>query len=59
MFHLHKRWLQTLNCVQDLLFECLVLDNVECLLKNVVAKLVVDQALDDKVHARLQSLCVA
>ena len=56
VLHLHQRRLKTLDCVQNLFLQVVVLDGSQCFLENVVAKLVVDQALHDKVHSGLQSL---
>ena len=56
MLHLHEGWLKAFDGVQDLLFQKIVLNDPKCFLKNVVAKLVVDQALHDEVNAGLQGL---
>ena len=55
VLHLHQGWLQTLDGVQNLFLQVIVLDDSKSFLENIVAKLVVDQALHDEVHSRLQS----
>jgi hypothetical protein len=58
MFHLHKGWLKRLNGVQNLSFQIFILNHIECLLKHIVAKLVIDQALDDKLNSGFKNLGV-
>ena len=53
MLHLHEGWLKAFDGVQDLFFQKIVLNDPKCFLKNVVAKLVVDQALYDEVNTGL------
>lgn len=53
VFHLHKRGLQALDGVQNLFFQEVVLDDSKSFLEDVVAKLIVDQALNNKVYSRL------
>ena len=52
VFHLHKRGLQALDGVQNLFFQEVVLDDSKSFLEDVVAKLIVDQALNNKVYSR-------
>ena len=59
MLHLHQRRLKTLDCVQNLFLQVIVLNDSQSFLENVVAKLVVDQALYNKMYSRLQSFVVA
>lgn len=42
VLHLHQRCLQRLDCVQNLSFQIFILNNIERLLKYIVAKLVVN-----------------
>ena len=42
VLHLHQRGLKTLDCVQNLFLQVIVLNDSERFLENVVAKLVVD-----------------
>jgi hypothetical protein len=48
--------LEGLDCVEDFLFQVLVADDEESLLKHIVAKLVVDELLYDEVHSGLEVL---
>lgn len=59
VLHLHQGWLKAFDCVQNLFFQKFILNNSECLLQHIVAKLVVYQTLNDKVDSWLQSLGVA
>ena len=53
MFHLHQRWLEGLDGVQDFFAEVVVTDYKQSFLKDVISKLVVDQLLNDKIHSSL------
>lgn len=48
--------MEGLDCVEDFLFQVLVADDEESLLKHIVAKLVVDELLYDEVHSGLEVL---
>lgn len=53
MLDLHQRWLQGLDSVEDLLSQMVVGNNKESFLKHVVAKLVVDELLNDEAYSVL------
>lgn len=56
VLHLHQGWLQTLDGVQDLSLEVVIRDDIECFLQNIVAKLVVDETLNNEMNPRLERL---
>ena len=56
VFQLHQGWLEGLDCVEDFLFQGLIADDEESLLKHIVAELVVDELLDDEVYSGLEVL---
>ena len=53
MLDLHQRWLQGLDSVEDLLSQMVVGNNKESFLKHVVAKLVVDELLNNEAYSVL------
>jgi hypothetical protein len=56
VFYLHERWRQRLNHHQNLFSQRFVADHNEGLLKYVISKLVVDQALHDEMNSGFQIL---
>lgn len=56
MFELHERWLQRLDGVEYLLLQHIIIDDIQCFLKHIVTKLVIDELLHNKMDPSLEVL---